>query len=49
MVNWNDAEWTTAVAEHGCKEVQEDSSEKLWGKRKFYATHVQPVNWVAHK
>ena len=49
MVNWNDAEWTTAVAEHGCKEVQEDFSENYRAKIKFYVTHVQPVNWVAHK
>ena len=35
MVNWNEAEWTTAVAEHGCKEVQEDFSENHEVKRKF--------------
>ena len=30
MVNWNKAEWTTAVARSmAVKEVQEDSSEKL--------------------
>ena len=44
MVNWNDAEWTTAVAEHGCKEVQEDSSENYGVKGKFYVAHVQPVS-----